>query len=64
MLPGKTGTPPSKIEYPPLKTLSPGSQKAEEFLKEWRKNILKNKDLTSLYNLDLIIIIHEIHSRS
>jgi hypothetical protein len=28
MLPGKTVTPPSKIEYPPLKTLSPGSQKA------------------------------------
>jgi len=28
MLPGKTGTPPSKIEYPPLKIVSPGSQKA------------------------------------
>ena len=28
MLPGKTGTPPSKITYPPLKTLSPRSQKA------------------------------------
>lgn len=28
MLPGKTGDVPSKIEYPPLKTVSPGSQKA------------------------------------
>jgi hypothetical protein len=44
-----------------VKKLDP--QKSEEFLKEREEKYPKNKYLTSLYNLDLIIIIHEIHSR-
>jgi hypothetical protein len=51
MLPGKTGTPPSKIEYPPLKTLSPGSQKAEEFLKETEQKIPKKIGERSRYRV-------------
>ena len=43
-----------------IKRLIP--QKSEEFLKG-KKSISKNKYLASLCNLELIIIIHEIHSR-
>jgi hypothetical protein len=39
-------------------------QKSEDFLKKREEKYPKNQYLTSLYNLDLIIIIHGIHSGS
>ena len=41
-----------------VKKLDP--QKSEEFLKEMEEKYPKNKYLTSLYNLDLIIINHKL----